>query len=307
VGFGSIDLSQSDAVGTSRLALANIVQLTGQAVLGVSTAGAGSMAPIGAGTNDRVLRQTGDALNFGQLTAGMFPALVVPDAALSANVPLLNTPNAFSGPILVTSVSPQVRWNETDAAADNVTWIALMGASAWSLAAYEDDLVTSSSAIRAFRSGSTITEVELNATALDFNGDADISGALQVNGSTTRLVNVFPRFQMSESDQGTDEKIWEILVSASNLDFRTRDDGFSGGNVGISLQRTGTVVDEIELNATTIDLNGKVETQASVSGAAGLSIPHGTAPSSPADGDIWTTTAGVFARINGATVQLATV
>lgn len=90
VAFGAIDLSQSEAVGTSRLALANIVQVTGQAVLGVSTAGDGNLAAISAGTDDRVLRQTAGALTFGQLTAGMFPAAVVPDAALSALVLLLD-------------------------------------------------------------------------------------------------------------------------------------------------------------------------------------------------------------------------
>jgi len=43
---------------------------------------------------------------------------------------------------------------------------------------------------------------------------------------------------------------------------------------------------------------------ASTAGAAPLRVPHGTAPSSPADGDVWTTTAGVFARVNGATKDL---
>jgi hypothetical protein len=239
VGFGSIDLSQSDAVGTSRLALANIVQLTGQAVLGVSTAGAGSMAPIGAGTNDRVLRQTGDALNFGQLTAGMFPALVVPDAALSANVPLLNTPNAFSG---------HARFNSTTTHVATATF---------------------------------------NATVL--------------------ISSPAPRVYLSETGVSTNEGVWDIRADSEVLAFRTRTDADGVGEAWMVVSRTTTVVDEIELNATTIDLNGKVETQASASGAAGLNIPHGIAPSSPADGDIWTTTAGVFARINGATVQLATV
>lgn len=90
IGFGSIDLSQSAAVGSSRLAFANIAQITGQAVLGVASAGAGNLAPISAGTNDRVLSQTAGALGFTQLTAGMFPSTVVPDAALSSNVALLN-------------------------------------------------------------------------------------------------------------------------------------------------------------------------------------------------------------------------
>ena len=33
-----------------------------------------------------------------------------------------------------------------------------------------------------------------------------------------------------------------------------------------------------------------------------LRVPHGTAPTSPVNGDIWTTTAGLFVRINGVTV-----
>lgn len=41
---------------------------------------------------------------------------------------------------------------------------------------------------------------------------------------------------------------------------------------------------------------------AATTGLASLRIPHGTAPSSPVNGDVWTTTAGLFVRINGATV-----
>lgn len=47
---------------------------------------------------------------------------------------------------------------------------------------------------------------------------------------------------------------------------------------------------------------GKVTTLASAAGGAGLALPHGAAPSSPVNGDLWTTTTGLFARINGATV-----
>lgn len=45
-------------------------------------------------------------------------------------------------------------------------------------------------------------------------------------------------------------------------------------------------------------------TPASTATTAGLKAPHGAAPTTPVDGDVWTTTAGVFARINGATVGL---
>lgn len=47
---------------------------------------------------------------------------------------------------------------------------------------------------------------------------------------------------------------------------------------------------------------GKVTTAASAVGGAGFNLPAGTAPTTPADGDMWTTTAGLFVRINGVTV-----
>ena len=41
---------------------------------------------------------------------------------------------------------------------------------------------------------------------------------------------------------------------------------------------------------------------AGTTGVASLRVPHGSAPTSPVNGDIWTTTAGIFVRINGASV-----
>jgi hypothetical protein len=52
-----------------------------------------------------------------------------------------------------------------------------------------------------------------------------------------------------------------------------------------------------------IDANGKVSTIASTTANAGFNIAHGAAPTSPANGDIWTTTTGLFMRQNGTTKQ----
>jgi len=53
---------------------------------------------------------------------------------------------------------------------------------------------------------------------------------------------------------------------------------------------------------TTATFSLPVLTAASVAANAGLRIPHGTAPSAPVNGDMWTTTAGLYIRINGTTV-----
>lgn len=52
----------------------------------------------------------------------------------------------------------------------------------------------------------------------------------------------------------------------------------------------------------TISDDDTLVTVASDTTAAGLRLPHGTAPSSPTNGDVWTTTAGLYGRINGGTV-----
>jgi hypothetical protein len=43
-------------------------------------------------------------------------------------------------------------------------------------------------------------------------------------------------------------------------------------------------------------------TPAGTTGLSSLRIPHGAAPTSPVNGDMWTTTSGLFVRINGTTV-----
>nr|MCH9837023.1 hypothetical protein [bacterium] len=52
-----------------------------------------------------------------------------------------------------------------------------------------------------------------------------------------------------------------------------------------------------------IDQSGKIGTIASKTANAGFNVPHGTAPTTPVNGDIWTQTTGLFMRQNGTTVQ----
>ena len=59
-----------------------------------------------------------------------------------------------------------------------------------------------------------------------------------------------------------------------------------------------------DTNFVAIDANGKVSTIASdATAGAGFNIAHGTAPTTPVNGDVWTTTGGIFWRQNGSTKQ----
>lgn len=56
------------------------------------------------------------------------------------------------------------------------------------------------------------------------------------------------------------------------------------------------------LNAAGGVMTGKLVTTPSTSSSSGFSLPPGTTPLTPKDGDIWTTTSGLYAQINGTTV-----
>lgn len=51
-----------------------------------------------------------------------------------------------------------------------------------------------------------------------------------------------------------------------------------------------------------VNPDGPVQTKVSTTESASINIPHGAAPTSPVNGDVWTTTAGLFVQINGVTV-----
>lgn len=63
----------------------------------------------------------------------------------------------------------------------------------------------------------------------------------------------------------------------------------------------GTTGKLLKNSLVTVDTNGKVQLVAAGSTTAGINIAPGSAPSSPANGDMWITSLGVYARVNGVT------
>jgi hypothetical protein len=92
-----------------------------------------------------------------------------------------------------------------------------------------------------------------------------------------------------------------VLVATSSFAGLINDSG-TGTDDLWSASKIGTALGlKAPVDAPTF--TNKVTTAASASGGAGFNLPHGAAPSSPVNGDIWTTSAGgLYARINGSTV-----
>ena len=98
-----------------------------------------------------------------------------------------------------------------------------------------------------------------------------------------------------------------LLLNATNTN-----EVFSGTKATLNANISGSNINAGTVSATYIDsaiarlasptFTGTVIMPTSTSGGSSIRIPHGTAPTAPTNGDIWTTTAGVYARVNGSTV-----
>lgn len=100
--------------------------------------------------------------------------------------------------------------------------------------------------------------------------------------------------------------------SATQRDYITclgyRSTADAAGAVAIGTDSGGagaaaTTANEIALGTVNhfVKVRGRTETAASTTTTAGLRVAHGAAPTSPVDGDVWSTTAGLFIRVNGVT------
>lgn len=72
----------------------------------------------------------------------------------------------------------------------------------------------------------------------------------------------------------------------------------TGGVVNARINNTN----KLTISASEITASVPVITPAATTSIPSIRLPHGTAPSAPTNGDIWTTTSGAYVQINGSTV-----
>jgi hypothetical protein len=121
---------------------------------------------------------------------------------------------------------------------------------------------------------------------------ADITGAVSGNANLQAALDL-------KADLASPALTGNVTITSS-----------TGAALFITQTGTGNILtlhdQAADTNFVAIDANGKVSTIPSeATNGAGFNIAHGVAPTSPVNGDIWTTTGGLFARINAGTQQFA--
>lgn len=164
---------------------------------------------------------------------------------------------ASTAPIVLSSTQPGLHLTETDAGADATRWIDYISGGERYFSIWEDTPSSPLHFIKLVRTAFARTEIELNATTFDLNGALDLSGNATIAGHLY-VTNSSPRIYVTESDAGSDEKLWRILADGDLLSISTRTDADGAGSAALVFSRTGTAIDEIELNATLLDFNGQI-------------------------------------------------
>jgi len=147
-----------------------------------------------------------------------------------------------------------------------------------------------------------------HALAYDNNGNAVDSGVPPSGGSGgSGTVTASPQNAIPFYSSAGSSAVISGLTITNNAVLATSSAGVpaevttlpGGLTIPSAILSSPSLTGTISIAAATY--TGKQTYQASTAGTASLNIPPGVAPTSPTNGDIWETTSGVLARVNGAT------
>jgi len=142
----------------------------------------------------------------------------------------------------------------------------------------------------AIQFGSSSTGIHSNGTLGDVRIVVGTSGVFQVTGSYITGIVPFA------APVGSQTAPTHTFSGESNTGMYR-----SGAGI-LSFSVVGTNRFKIDSNTSQITATYQIVLPATTTALASLNMPHGTAPTTPVNGDVWTTTAGLYARISGATV-----
>ena len=247
---------------------------------------------------------------------GLGTAATVNTGTSGGTVPLLNGANTFSGTQTFSGTIARIVLNESDEAIDAKNWALDASGAAFRIRVLDDALGGASFPLTITRTGATANSIAFSGTAVTINGstvwhsgndgagsglDADtldgvqgsayatLAGANTFTSSSNLVSTTRPAWTFSETDAGADEKRYEISVSTGIFAINTLSDAGGFGATALRILRSSTSVSELEINATTIDLNGEVQATTLVGRPVASSETTGTLTAASANKTIQAT------------------
>jgi hypothetical protein len=189
------------------------------------------------------------------------------------------------------------------------TYLTLVGRLAWTVIDFTGSNITDIASrahndLTGQQGGSTTERYHMTAAQHTAIGVAPVVTVVDAAADTTTFVGLWP------SATGDLAAITDAGISYNaSTNILTVTGGVSApvdGTVGATTPAAGTFTTlsstGIGAIGTTTSATTALNLPLGTAGVSSLRVAHGEAPTSPVDGDIWTTTAGLYVRINGATV-----
>ncbi len=139
-------------------------------------------------------------------------------------------------------------------------------------------------------------------SAVQFNTYLD-NGSVQSLFSVARAAANPVWWQRHQRIRTTVTPQLTVQYDATNfVDISVASNGFTTFSTNDTVNDLFKFSSSVAVDGATPTTTAGLQLLASATGKASMRIPHGSAPSSPVNGDMWTTTAGLFVQINGSTV-----
>lgn len=231
---------------------------------------------------------------------GSFPNVNAAVNATDENLNALSATLTAAGILELEAASPRLIIDETDAASNERLYDFASSAGQLLGRTRTDADGAGSSWIVVDRTGTTVDSIALTATALTWGGntlfttandgagsglDADLldgsssaafaqlASSNSFSGTTQTLTNAEPTLFLTETGVAADSGSYRIRIAGTTFNLETRNDANTTGATVIQTTRTGTTVDTINLQATTVQINGNEVVRSS----AGTYSPSATA------------------------------
>lgn len=192
--------------------------------------------------------------------------------------------------LIASSTAPLQRWFESDGGVDGKFWTMAVNGGVQTFRVDNDADNSTTAWLTVTRAAMVISSVVFT-PAVTLTGGFTASAASAVTGTLTVTGTVNASVALTA---GT------TITAGTGLTVTAGGATISAGGATITGNSTiaGTLGSLTGLTVT----SGLTSLPAAAAGGSTFRIPHGSNPTSPTNGDIWTTNTGLFLQVNGATV-----
>lgn len=145
--------------------------------------------------------------------------------------------NGINYGVRVNSTAPAMAWQETDAAANNGVWDIIATGEQFLFRTVADGVVSTVNWMTVDRTGTTVDSVGFPSSPVEFLNPSGHGFVISRSGA--------PSFRLNQADGAANNRLWDFAVIGEQLNARIINDAISVATSWMTVDRTGTVVDNV--------------------------------------------------------------